>query len=173
MINTQMRSLVALCAWLFSVAAAATPDITMKDLQGKEHNVSEYIGKGKWTVVTIWAHDCPICKQEIYHMTFFHDAHKNKDATVLGVSIDGYANKARAQKFIDDQGLNFPNLITDPQTIGKFGGGALVGTPTVYIFSPQGELVAKNIGATTQEDVEKFISSARPAKKGEPKTRAQ
>lgn len=140
--------------WVF----AAAPNVTLKDLNGKPHNLNEYIGKGKWTVVVFWAHDCPICKAEIIQMVFFHDAHRKKDATVLGVSIDG-DNTAVAQQFVDEQGLNFPNLIVDPAGVGDFGAGRLIGTPTYYIYDPQGKFVTKRIGATTQEQVEAIMRS--------------
>jgi len=148
---------------LFSLVAGATPNFVLKDVAGKSHNVNEYIGKGKWTVVTLWAHDCPICKQEIYQMVFFHDEHRKKDATVLGVSIDG-DNRAAAKRFIDDQGLNFPNLLIDPDQVGRFGAGELIGTPTYFIYTPTGKLTGKNIGPLTQKEVEAFIKSG--GKKG-------
>ena len=169
MVKTKMRWLLAMVALLWVATVTATPNLVLKDVAGKAHPLNEYIGKGQWTVVVFWAHDCPICKQEIYHMTFFHDAHRKKDATVLGVSVDGYRNKAAAEQFIEEQGLNFPNLITEPETVARFGGGNLVGTPTYYIFSPEGALAAKHVGAATQEQIEQFIvrekSKRKPAAK--------
>lgn len=137
--------------------AAMVPSIAMKDLAGKSHNVNEYIGKGKWTVVAVWAHDCPICNQEIYQMEFFHDAHRKKDATVLGVSIDG-ANVDKAKGFVADHGLTFPNLITDPGTVSEFGAGDLIGTPTYLVFAPDGTLVGKKVGPLSQEQVEAMMA---------------
>lgn len=145
-------------------ALAVGPDITLKGLDGKARNVNEFIGKGKWTVVAIWASDCPICKREIHQMAFFHDAHKNKDAIVLGVSVDGYANKAKVQRFIDEHSLDFTNLIAEPEQIARFGAGRFVGTPTYYVYSPQGELAAKQVGPTTQEDIEQFIAKSNGVK---------
>ncbi len=149
----------------FPIAVSAAPDLVLKDFSGNEHNVSEYIGKGKWTVVVIWAHNCPACNSEIHHMTFFHDAHKDKDATVLGVTVDGWSQREKAQIFVDTHALNFPNLIAEPrrEVMIKFGGGDFYGTPTFYIYSPRGEYLARQEGRLTQEDVEKFINSARQA----------
>lgn len=145
-------------------ASAAGPDITLQGLDGKARNVNEFIGKGKWTVVAIWASDCPICKREIHQMAFFHDAHKHKDAIVLGVSVDGYANKAKAQRFVDEHSLDFTNLIAETGQIAQFGAGRFVGTPTFYIFTPQGELVAKQVGPISQEDIEQFIAKSNATK---------
>ncbi len=141
-------------------ASAAGPDITLKGLDGKARNVNEFIGKGKWTVVAIWHSDCPICKRDIHQMAFFHDAHKNKGAIVLGISVDGYANKAKAQGFIDEHSLDFTNLIAEPSQIAQFGAGRFIGTPTFYVYTPQGELAAKQVGPTSQEDIEQFIAKS-------------
>src|SRR5581483_3249798 len=72
---------------------AGAPNVPLEDLAGKPHNTNEYIGKGRWVIVTVWSADCPICQREMYHMTFLHDEHKDKDARVLGFSIDGNANR--------------------------------------------------------------------------------
>ena len=92
-------------------------------------------------------------------MTFFHDAHQKKDAIVLGITVDGWKNRKLAQKFIDEHALNFVNLIVEPEqsVLMKFGAGPFIGTPTFYIYAPDGELLARNVGPVTQEDVEKFI----------------
>lgn len=150
--------LVPLCA------SAASPDVGLKGLDGKARNVNEFIGKGQWTVVAIWHSDCPICKREIHQMSFFHDAHKNKDAIVLGVSVDGYANKAKAQRFVDEHSLDFTNLVAEPEQIAQFGAGRFVGTPTFYVYSPQGDLAAKQVGPTSQEAIEQIIAKSNGAK---------
>jgi len=141
------------------VAAAASPDVVLKDFSGKDVNVNQYIGKGKWVVVTVWAHDCHICNEEIHEMTAFHKAHQSKDAIVLGVTIDGVDQRKVAQEFIDKHKLPFVNLIAEPDqaVLMRFGGGAFVGTPTFYVYTPQGEIVAKNAGPVSQADIEGFI----------------
>jgi len=94
-------------------------------------------------------------------MVFFHDEHKAKDAIVLGVSVDGIAKKDKARQFVERHGLGFTNLIAEPEqaVMMKFGAGRFVGTPTYYIFSPGGTLLAQNVGPVTQEDIEAFMQS--------------
>jgi len=138
---------------------ASPPNLVLKDFSGKDVNVDRYIGKGKWVVVTVWAHDCHICDGEIHEMAAFHRAHHNKDAIVLGVTIDGMDQKKLAQAFIDKHKLPFMNLIAEPEqsVLMKFGGGPFVGTPTFYVYTPDGEIVAKNAGPVSQADIEGFI----------------
>ena len=136
---------------------AAGPDIRLRDIEGREHNVNEYIGQGKWTVVAVWSSGCPICRRDIFHMTFFHDEHRKQDATVLGLSIDGYANRDKARGFIEDQSLNFPNLVGEPEDASRLSGAMFIGTPTYYFFSPEGRFMAQRIGPVTQQQAERIL----------------
>ncbi|MCK4707037.1 MAG: TlpA family protein disulfide reductase [Gammaproteobacteria bacterium] len=153
--------LLLLLASLTMSAYAAAPDVNARDVDGKTHNVNQYIGQGKWTVVVFWAHDCHICNLEIEQMTFFHDDHSKKDATVLGISMDGFKQVKKSKAFIERHELNFPNLLIEQSQaeFRKFGGGGFVGTPTFYLYNPAGELLAKNIGPVSPEDLEKFIKA--------------
>jgi peroxiredoxin len=154
----------ALGALLAAVVLAAPPDLTLKDLDGKARRLDGFIGQGKWTVVAIWSADCPICKREIHHMAFFHDAHKGKDATVLGISVDGAAGLKKARTFAAEHGLNFPNLLAEPRQMNAFG-FPFLGTPTYYIYSPQGELLARQVGPVTQQDIEEFMAARTDGRK--------
>ena len=141
------------------VPAWAAADVTIRDFDGKPRQASEFLGKGKWTVVAVWSADCPICKREIFHMTFLYDEHKGKDIDVLGLSIDGPENRKYAQRFVDDQGLNFPNLIGTPDDASLLSGTMFIGTPTYYFFAPDGKFVAQRVGPTTQEEAESIVKN--------------
>lgn len=154
---------LVLLPWL---ALAAVPDLVLKDLEGREHHVREFLGQGKWVVVAVWSADCPVCRREIYHMTFFHDENRKKGMEVLGLSIDGWENVEKARAFARDQSLNFPNLIGDPDTPSRLTGTLFVGTPTYYVFSPEGALLAQRIGAVTQEQMEALIADLKARPKG-------
>lgn len=154
------RLLAPLIALLLApLLLAAVPDLALQDFSGKERRLGEFLGKGQWVVVVAWSKDCPICKRDIHHMTFFHDEHKDKDARVLGLSVDGVANRRQAQAFIDDHDLNFPNLIGDPGDAAKLSGQPFIGTPTYYFFDPRGRLAAVRVGALTQSQAEDVIRS--------------
>ena len=133
------------CLWSGFLCAA--PNVILPDAQGVDHRADEFIGQGRWMVVAIWSADCAICQREIPTLAFFHDEHKGKDADVVGVVIDTVAERERVRRFIDEQGLNFPNLIAAPRDVAHFGGGAFSGTPTYLLFSPKGELRFKHVGS--------------------------
>jgi len=147
---------MALLLWPVLVLAAG-PDVRLPDVDGREHNVNEYVGQGKWTIVVAWSADCPICRRDIYHMTFFHEEHRKTDATVLGLSVDGQAGRDKARAFIADQSLNFPNLLGEPADAAHLSGQVFVGTPTYYFFSPEGKFMTQRIGPVTQAQAEEVI----------------
>ena len=96
-----------------------TAEQQFTDFDGKAKNIGEYAGKGKWLVVMLWASDCLVCNQEAHQYVDFHKLHKDKDAQVLGISLDGAAKKSDAQEFVLRHKVNFPNLIGEPMDIAS------------------------------------------------------
>ncbi|MEA1889824.1 MAG: TlpA disulfide reductase family protein [Pseudomonadota bacterium] len=148
-----------LIAVLPLTASAAAPKLNLKDLSGNSHQLSEYIGNGQWTVVVMWANDCHVCNTEMPAIDMFHEEFKDKNASILGVSVDGWDKIDTARDFVKRHDLSFPNLILEPDMkyIGKFGGGDFVGTPTFYIYTPEGEIVAAQAGGVPMNIIEDFI----------------
>lgn len=142
-------------------APEGDPGLEFKDLEGKTHALSEYIGHGQWTVVNIWGPKCPPCQEEMPELVLFHDQHKDTDATVLGIAIDfpsyGYAKKNQVAEFIDDYLVSFPVLLSDASVSERMGAGPLQGLPSTYVYSPEGELLGFQLGGITKEILENFI----------------
>ncbi|MFT5112445.1 MAG: thiol-disulfide isomerase/thioredoxin [Parasphingorhabdus sp.] len=126
-------------------------------------SIQQHHEPGKWLVVMMWASDCHICNQEAPEYVEFHTKHKSMDAKILGVSLDGAANKEDAEDFIWRHSINFENLIGSPQEVtgyySELTGAAWVGTPTFLIFGPQGELRAKQVGGVPTHLIEQFMAS--------------
>ena len=149
--------------WLTAVGLlfASLPVWALSTFDGKPAEVSNYTGGGKWLVVMIWASDCHICNKEASQYVDFHFVHQDDDARVLGISIDGQAKKAEAEKFIERHKVNFPNLIGEPGEVAEWfarlTGSPFVGTPTFLFYDPSGKLVAKQVGAVPTELIEAFM----------------
>jgi peroxiredoxin len=152
------------CVAFLQIAHADAPNVRLPDLDGKAHNVREYIGNGRWVIVTVWSADCPICQREMYHMTFFQEEHKDRDAQVLGLSVDGMAQRDKAREFASEQSLNFPNLIGQPGDAARLSGQPLAGTPTYYFFAPNGKFVTLRVGALTQAQAESVLDTIKRAR---------
>jgi peroxiredoxin len=151
---------------LFWWASAATAAISgaglLQGMDGSIHTLNEFTGQGKWTVVMLWASDCHVCNAEAQTYDKFHRAHMEKDATILGVSLDGANKKGEAEKFIQRHHVHFPNLIGEPDAVEQLytqlTGQGWVGTPSFLIYSPSGELRAAQAGAVPVNLIESFIA---------------
>jgi len=159
--NVQSIFILLLVLLLPSTAYASAPQLSLKDMDGIEQPLNQYIGKGKWTVLVIWAEDCEACNAEIENYDFFHEEHKKLNAQILGVSVDGWDKIKLARDFVKRHGLSFPNLVIEPDMneILKLGGESFVGTPTIYIYSPDGQIVAAQAGAVPVNIIEDFINN--------------
>ena len=141
--------------------AHASNWIEVRTLDGKITTLSQHFEEGKWTLVMLWTTNCGICQREYPIISEFHDKHKNNDAKVLGVSLDGYSNLKQITAHINEMPMTFENLIGEISVVA-FNYEAsteepLRGTPTFMMFDPQGQLVGHNPGPVKVEALEKFI----------------
>lgn len=154
---TRILSLMSLILIMANVYAADM----LKTLDGKPAALSDYTGKGLWTVVMLWASDCHVCNSEAEQYIQFHEDNKDKTARVLGVSLDGQAKLDAAKGFIKRHDVTFNSLIGEPQDVAgmyeELTGGHWVGTPTFLIYDRTGKLQAAQPGAVPADIIEGFI----------------
>lgn len=157
---TVLRTFVFLALALASAFASAGP---LSDFDGQPRALEDYLGRGKWLVVMFWASDCRVCNSEAYQYVDFHDLHHDRDAQVLGISMDGTAGLAAARAFVQRHGVTFPNLIGDPEAVARlyhrYTGEPFRGTPSFLVFDPRGELQARQVGAVPRTVIEEFIEA--------------
>lgn len=148
--------------FLSSSFTSASDWTEVRTLDGKFTTLSQHFEKDKWTLVMLWTTDCGICQREYPKMSEFHDKHKDIDAKVIGVSLDGYSELNKITEHIDEMPMTFDNLIGEVTVVAYNYEAAteesLRGTPTFLMFNPQGQLVGHNPGPVKPEALEKFIS---------------
>lgn len=136
-------------------AGAASPDVTLSDIHGKPHHFSEYIGRGQWTVLSVWGPRCPPCIEEMPELQNFYDAYKNSKATVIGVAVDfpsfGPARRDEVAGFAEDCLIRFPLLLGDEKNFTRFGGADLLGVPTTLIYDLKGAIAARHTGIVSRD----------------------
>ena len=144
-----------LCLGLSLQLAIAEPvELTLTDIDGKERSLSEF--RGKWVVVNYWATWCPPCLDELPELELFHTTHKEQDAVVLGVNLEEISDSA-LKHFLDDQFISYPILLADPDVKSPFG--RVTGLPTTYLVTPEGEVVARQVGPVTKDMLEGYIQN--------------
>jgi len=135
-------------------ARAAPVDFSLPTLDGGKLSLSQF--RGKWVVINFWATWCPPCREEIPDLEDFYRAHKDKDAVVLGINFED-VKKSQLKAFVDEFFISYPILL-DPDQEPPLPGMDLSGLPTTYIVSPEGELVARQVGGITRKVIEDYIA---------------
>ncbi|MES9941954.1 MAG: TlpA disulfide reductase family protein [Candidatus Thiodiazotropha sp. 6PLUC2] len=153
--NSPLSRILFFCGlWLFVLPAMAEAvDFELPGLDGKNYRLSDY--RGKWVLVNYWATWCPPCREELPELEVFHSNHKDKDAVVLGIAMERI-DPPRLKSFVDEQFLSYPILLTKPAARTELG--RVPGLPTSFLVNPEGELVARQVGPVTLEDLESFIN---------------
>jgi len=162
---------VAILLSMLLTTSGAWAASALKDFNGKQSAIADYAGKGKWLVVMLWASDCLVCNEEIGNYTAFQTKHAGKDATMLGVSIDGAEKEKDAKDFLTRHKVNFPSLIGEPQQVAsmfqELTGSEWIGTPTFMVYNPKGELIGAQTGAVPTDVIESFIARESHGQKSE------
>jgi len=171
------KNLSSILFMLFSFFAM-TEFVSAKGLTDFKHNpksIEDFTGKGKWVLVMFWASDCHICNKEAHQYVDFHFTHSDKDAIVLGVSIDGKEKFKDAEHFIKKHSIDFPNLIGEPEAVitaySKYAQSHWVGTPSFLLFNPKGKILAAQVGAVPPTLIEDFIEKHSEQAANQPKTK--
>lgn len=151
-IASQLWVLLMLSVTMVSAVQAEPRDFTLPGLDGVQHKLSDF--RGKWVVVNYWATWCPPCLKEIPELIEFHDTHKDKDAVVIGVAFEDISSK-ELREFVDSYFIVYPILRQKPAARSDLG--VISGLPTSFLISPDGELIAQQVGPVSAKMIEDFI----------------
>jgi thiol-disulfide isomerase/thioredoxin len=116
------------------------PAIQLKDLDGKDLNLSAY--RGKVILLNFWATWCGPCREEIPSLIELQKRYKDR-LQVIGLAVDEDDEKV-VRKFADSEGINYPLALSSIEIRMAYGGvGAL---PTLFVINPDGRIVQKHVG---------------------------
>lgn len=145
--------LLLLFAALFAALplAAEEVDFTLPDVEGKSVSLSDF--RGKWVIVNYWATWCPPCLEEIPDLVSLYE--DNRDTVVvLGVNYEE-VNQDYLAEFVESHMMSYPVVRSEPVPVTALG--PVLGLPTTYIISPQGERMARQEGPVTRKAIERYL----------------
>ena len=147
-----MRVLVFIAALFAGLPLVAEEvDFTLPDVAGESVSLSDF--RGKWVIVNYWATWCPPCLEEIPDLVSLYE--DNRDSVVvLGVNFEE-VNQDYLEEFVESHMMSYPVVRSEPVPVTALG--PVLGLPTTYIISPQGERVARQEGPVTRKSIEAYI----------------
>jgi len=159
-----------------TLAQGADHSMRMMSTDGKPYALNDFIGKGQWVVVNVWATRCPYCREELFALGNFHDKHflqrkranlantqqgKIKPAMVLGLTIQlpdfTMPDLDHVAQFKDDYLIDFPLLLVDQALAQRVIGKPIDMVPVSFFYNPAGELVYQLKGMATEALLEAII----------------
>lgn len=147
MIRRMMVGIVSLS--LMSIAAVAiegkAPDFTLKDIDGKEHALSDF--EGKYVALEWTNYDCPFVKKHYAdgHMQKLQKRYTDKGVVWLSINSSapgkqGNFDQATWKKRVAGRGASPTAVLLEPSgKVGKAYGAS--NTPHVFVIDPEGMII--------------------------------
>jgi len=119
-------------------------DFTENDPAGKKVSLSDF--RGHYVLLDFWASWCAPCRAENPNYLKAYNQYKDKNFTILGVSIDKEDAKAAWLAAIKKDNLPWTQISdlkgSNNKAAELYGVNAI---PTNYLIDPDGKIVAKNL----------------------------
>lgn len=135
------------------------PDFDLEDVSGITIRSTDL--KGKVSIIDFWATWCEPCKSEIPKYNALHEAYKDKDVQVLGITVESPRNGIAPK--VKEWGIKYAVVVGDSKVSEGFGG--YIGLPTTFIVGKDWKIYKKYLGAIPgkeekiKKDIETLLNS--------------
>jgi peroxiredoxin len=135
------------------------PEIVLPDVNGKVVKLSSF--KGKYVLVDFWASWCGPCRHENPNVVKAYNQFKDKNFTILGVSLDGPGEKEEWVKAIMKDSLTW----TQVSELKEWESAVVsdynfqdIGIPFNVLVDPDGKVIAEELrGGSLQAKLQEVL----------------
>ncbi|MDB4901889.1 MAG: hypothetical protein JWQ63_1170 [Mucilaginibacter sp.] len=134
-----------------NAVGTVAPDFTQTDVSGVPIKLSSF--RGKYVLIDFWASWCGPCRQENPNVVKAYKKYKDKNFTIIGVSLDRAENKANWIDAIKSDGLNWTQ-VSDL----KFWNNEVAvlysirSIPANFLIDPNGKIIGKDLRGNDLEN---------------------
>lgn len=120
------------------------PDFTQADVNGVPVKLSSF--RGKYVLIDFWASWCGPCREENPNVVKAFNKYKEKNFTVLGVSLDKQSGRADWLAAIKNDGLNWTQ-VSDLKFWNNEAAALyyVSSIPANFLIDPKGKIIAKDL----------------------------
>ena len=116
-------------------------DIKGKNIDGKEVALSDYVGKGNYVLMDMWASWCGPCRGETPNLAKLHQQFKDKGLTVLGMFV--WDKEANLKKTLEEEKVAWPQIFDSEGSATDLYG--VNGIPQIILFAPDGTILKRDL----------------------------
>ena len=140
-----------------TLVGQTAPEFSLPDYKGKMVSLSSY--RGQYVLVDFWASWCAPCRQENPNVVAAYAKYKNRNFTILGVSLDETDGKEAWTKAVMQDNLTWTQLSDlkgwGSEVVSLYG---IQGIPFNVLVDPQGKIIAESLrGADLAATLEKVL----------------
>ena len=108
---------------------------------GKELKLSDFAGKGKYTLIDFWASWCGPCRREIPYLIAIAKDYAKKNVQVVGINV--WDQEISAYSAINQLNINYPVIFTHDRVSTDVYG--VTGIPQIILIGPDGTILERNL----------------------------